>query len=57
MKEIVIVTGAANPEKRLLAVLRTLFPECAVRIVYAGSGREEDCISAQASDREMRKTI
>jgi hypothetical protein len=55
MKEIVIMAGTTDPEKKLLTFLETLFPECAVRIVYAGSNREGAHIGGQASGKGIGK--
>ena len=57
MKEIVIMAGTADPDKRFLSVLKTLFPECAIRVVYAGSARGEARIDVHMSSREVWKAV
>lgn len=53
MKEIIIMAGAKDPDRNLLSLLKVLFPECTVKIIYAGSNGKEARISVHESNREM----
>ena len=57
MKEIVIMAGAIDPEKKFIAVLKRLFPECTIRVVYAGSESEGKRFHEREAIRGIDKTV
>ena len=56
MKEIIIMAGAVDPEKSLLSILKKLFPECDIRIVFAGGDRGKAHVF-EASNKEIGKAV
>ncbi len=37
MKEIVIMVGPSGPDQKLVNMLKTLFPECVIRLIPASN--------------------